>query len=766
MVETNIRVVLPGEALSLSTRRLKVTGALGDPEGLQQVCGRLSGRLKCACVPARNQQPEILVLAPDLIAPVTIEFEDWTADVEDTGLVRRLEFSSASDRFLLAGLLQRAILRRIQELGRWWRFNSYRMWYETEPFATSGDIAAFRRYVVSTVILEGVGIGIAVDVGTAFFTTRTVADYFAGGEGSEGQKRFERLSQRQRGQKGTLLYDRGKSKHVAYFDQFCPGVTCASTGTIRVKGNNYSSLYEYICQTHPSARVAPDEPVARVSFQGIDRPQPVPARRLRLRVMNDTLPAALADVDKLGPGERKAFTQSFWNMLGGQPFGPDGPRVADNFWRPPQERVILLPPPGLNFGKARRIEPPIDRSPAAYRVWFKDRMKNLFNGGVFFTPPTVERQLYFIAPRTTCGEAVRTFGRDLCDLITNWTGIPILAVEVTPYQTLEEGISLVQRQANSGVVVFVFEGDDPASYFEIEYGLKTWRVKRVTTGTLVRYFEGLKSLRDRAGQIQEASRQKKPFRDWQSFVRVCALDVIQKLGCLPWRVEPVSDFEAELSIDVGEDRRHYALSLIVNRPTDKQPDLLVSTLAGWKADVKHEAINPEVLREEAVRLFEPLSGGEPLSSLVVFRDGGECGQEPAALDDLVATLKQKRILAADAETVVVSVHKRSLKNIRLWHVNRDGSVANVLEGIAVRLDECSAVLCSTGAASLHKVTAEPVLLVARNGGGRIDRVAMHFFNSAQFNYSSPAVAQRLSIGLERTDEELKARAAQEIRGLR
>jgi hypothetical protein len=384
MVETNIRVVLPGAALSLSVRRLRVKGSIEEPEGLQQICGRLSSLINCARVPMHNMpQPEILALSLERVASVTVDFENWTAEVVDTGLFRCLEFSNRCDRFLLAELLQRSLLRRMREANRRRRFNSYRMWYEPEPFTTSGDIAAFRRYAVSSIILEGTGIGVAVDVGTAFFTTLTVADYFQGDDGSAGQNRFEQLSRRQRGHKGTLLYDLGNSKHVAYFDQYCAGVTCGTTGTIRVRGNTYTSLYDYIRQTHPSVRIAPEEPVARVSFPGLDRPQPVPAKRLRLRVMNDALPPALSEAHKFRPGERKALIQSFWNLLGGHPFGAGELQVADIFWRPPQERVILLPPPGLNFGKARRIDPPIERSLAAYRAWFRNRIKNLFNGGMW-----------------------------------------------------------------------------------------------------------------------------------------------------------------------------------------------------------------------------------------------------------------------------------------------------------------------------------------------------------------------------------------------
>jgi hypothetical protein len=54
-------------------------------------------------------------------------------------------------------------------------------------------------------------------------------------------------------------------------------------------------------------------------------------------------------------------------------------------------------------------------------------------------------------------------------------------------------------------------------------------------------------------------------------------------------------------------------------------------------------------------------------------------------------------------------------------------------------------------------------LSAHNGSARyLQNAAEHFFHSAQLNYSSPGVAQRLAAGLKRTDEELKTRAAQEI----
>ena len=106
-------------------------------------------------------------------------------------------------------------------------------------------IAAYRRYEISSISIEEVGIGLVVDVSTAFFTIPTVADFFE--DSSLGKKwrpkRFEVLSHRQTGQKATLLYDLGRNKVKCYFDGFSD-TTCATTGELRVKGKDYRSLYE------------------------------------------------------------------------------------------------------------------------------------------------------------------------------------------------------------------------------------------------------------------------------------------------------------------------------------------------------------------------------------------------------------------------------------------------------------------------------------------------------------------------------------------
>jgi hypothetical protein len=112
------------------------------------------------------------------------------------------------------------------------------------------------------------------------------------------------------------------------------------------------------------------------------------------------------------------------------------------------------------------------------------------------------------------------------------------------------------------------------------------------------------------------------------------------------------------------------------------------------------------------------------------------------------------------------MHKDTLKSLRLWEVDSDETVHNPLEGQGVVLDTHTVLLTGTGAATLHKGTAEPYLIVGNGRCASVIDAASASFLGAQLNWSNPRVAQRMHVALKRTDEELKARAAREIRRLR
>jgi len=218
-------------------------------------------------------QPSHLVLTRGPIPPVTVKGENWIVEVKDANEDQHIDFSaSENDASLLAQLIERRVLIEIKHRLKMRTIDSPRIWYENTPFRIYKGIAAYRRFEVSAIPIEGVGVGISVDVGVAFFTQWTVAEFFRNDiprrEQERRQEQFESLSQRQQGQKGTLLYDLDKNLNKCYFDEFRSGVTCATTGKRIVKRQEYRSLLEYYQQNQPHLKIYANDRVAMVSFRG------------------------------------------------------------------------------------------------------------------------------------------------------------------------------------------------------------------------------------------------------------------------------------------------------------------------------------------------------------------------------------------------------------------------------------------------------------------------------------------------------------------
>ena len=78
-------------------------------------------------------------------------------------------------------------------------------------------------------------------------------------------------------------------------------------------------------------------------------------------------------------------------------------------------------------------------------------------------------------------------------------------------------------------------------------------------------------------------------------------------------------------------------------------------------------------------------------------------------------MQQKDRLAQDVTADFVEVHKKTVKNLRMW-LPQSQSRVNVLEGQAIYLDGEAALLSCTGSTTLSRtVTADPCLLMVRKG---------------------------------------------------
>lgn len=769
MLETNIRIVRPGPDLYLWVRRAAVKGPDLSVDLLQRACGTLRHRHKLAAVPYGGPQPSLLVATNSPVRPIHLEQEEWVLDITDAGdPSRRLSLAEPEGVSLLPPLIERALLAEVARRTKLWTLGSPRIWYEEKPFRTEEGIGAYRRFEVASLLVEDVGVGVAVDVGTAFFTTATLAHFFdfnvAAGEQQRRRALFAELTGRQQGQKGTLLYDNGRSKVKCYFEDAPEGVTCGSTGKLRVKNKTYDSVFAYYRAEIPDLPVAEDANAIRVSFPRLNRPQWVAADRVYVRVMNEDVPESLSAVDKIAPKDRRVLLQGFWKRLEPNPLGGVAGGFHIGFWRPEPNRITRLIPVGVEFGRGKRLPAPSSPLIGAYQDYYRRRLKYLEDAGCFSLPPTVGRTLYCAYPRAVGEETARKLAADVAARTSKWARLPF-DTSLVAYDGIEEAIEQLRRADQPGTVLFVLD-QEPAAYYEVSFQLNGWRVKRITEAVLRQHHKYLTDgAWDKKQRIVTAERGQ---ARWDQFVTLNALDVFQQMDGIPWRSEQAGPYEALLVIDVGHDRRHFALSLLIARSTDKTPDFGIYSVAEIKPDHKQETINPVMLADYIVRVFQKASRRrfDPIASMLILRDGRLCGQEPKGIEQGMARLIAQGMLEKKARVDAVSFHKESVKSVRLWDVGDSGDINNPLEGTALRISKQMAVVAATGAATLHQGTAEPFVLVGENRCSAILDAASAAFSAAQLNWSSPTVAQRLPLPFKRTDEELTARAAQEIRRIR
>ncbi len=777
MIETNARVLAPGKDIALPVRFMQVQGTTDLPELREKVCFRLRREFGLVAVPCQDKRGMLLVATDQPLPTRKMTVDEWDMTITDTDDSAVLTLETPEGRRLLPEVVERMITHAIERRGVWWNFDSLRHWYERKPFAAWEGIDALRRYAVSALAVEGVGIVVAVDVETAFFTQATVADFFDADFPPAEQRRrksdFERLTQRQSGQQGTLLYDNGETSLKCYFEGFPAGKTCAAVAPRRVRSKNYESLVAYYKKVSPRLGIRGDELAVMVSFPSFDTPQPVAARCLKVRVMNDMLPSSLINADKIGPQDRRRMVIGFWKSLGNISFPQSrgsataAPEVAflPGFWRPEASKVRRVAIPTLYFGNGESLAAPLQVSGPAYKQHFKRRAEMLDAGRCYHFPPLAGRTVLCAYPedRGIC-EAAEGMADDIRQQMQRFTG-KSFEFRMIPYVSVEDAIAKLNGEASEQAVLFVLN-DEATAYTEAALGLPNWKIKRVTENTLHRQYCQLSAGCGLHGRTQDGGRAQ---RYWDSFIKMTSLDLLQEMDGIPFRLDQAGSFEAQLVIDVSYDRRYYALSVLVARAGAKRPDFRLVTGAWHKPDTKHEAINGRILCDDVVRFLSGVivAGKDaPLASLLIARDGRVVGDEQEFLDEATEKLRGCGVLMTDARVEVVELHKNTEMHLRVWEIENGDVAFNVTESTAVRLSSTEEILVTTGAGTLTQGTADPMLVVALDNGTLVEDATDALAASAQLNWSSPGVAQRLPLPFKRTDEVLKKRSEQEIRRIR
>lgn len=766
MLETNLRIVDGGVDVRVPVRYARVEGSHLTTATLERACNLLGHRHQLAARPLPKSENELIVLSDRPIRALKIEDENATITVADAGREgAELQVTDALGAMVLPSLLERALIAPLPSSTNLWRLDSPRKWLERDPFETRDGIDAYRRFEISALLVEGVGVGISIDASTAFLANQTLDYYFASGISSGESKRrqdvFGRLTSRQKGQKGTLVYRVGGTTRVCYFEKANAGQTCGRTPEMKINGITYRSLHEYYAQRYPEARVREDEPAVLVSFQGLDVSVWVAARLLRVRVMNDSLPDSLTSVDKIAPLQRVQLIDKFWEMVGDQPFANAPLHLASGFWQPNAERIIAVPLPELEFAGGRVLQPPCRTNSVEYKKHYRMRVEILESAGVYSLPPASNRTIQCAHPSDIPVEAATQLAGDVARAISKWTKVDF-RTNLVPYTSLTEATSRLRSASQAGTVLFVLH-ENPADYYDSAYQLSGWRLKRVTRASFRKHYKYLQEgVWDRKKNEMNLRR---GGQKWDQYVQMIALDVLQQMDGIPYRIPSLGQFEAQLAIDVGYDRRHVAISLLVARDSTANPSFRIVTEVHAKTDHKLETINPTILSDMIQQMFGKVFRGkfEPLRSLLVVRDGEFRGQERTGIYQALLQLKDKGFLALDAATALAELHKTSQKNIRLWERVTDDSILNPLECHAVILSANLAALATTGEGTLHQGTAEPMTLACEGDGDSLRRVVEATAIGAQLNWGSPGVAQRLPVLFKRTDEELEIRYSQEIR---
>jgi hypothetical protein len=761
-METNLRLVYFGDRLRVSVKRYDLTGQVLDKDQVERFCTILGRETGVPAVPYMidGQWKSVITEQRYTVERRKFPVDEWVVNVEPTSQEFSIAFSNVVEQQLVADLYKRALLIQIAAKTDMWTLGTPRIFYEKDPFLKNDfvkkfrnltDIQGFRRYEISEQPLNGVGLAFSVHVSTAFFTNLTVEDYFVNGHAD----RFRRLAGRQREQKGTLMYDGPKGKQVCYFEEYCPGKTLATSGEIQAKTKRYASVYAYYQETAPDFPVEPGDKIAIVKFSGSDAKSMVPANKLYLRVMNELLDHHMSQKDKINPQERTELLSRFWQQLGRAAFGPHLAFIETKVYQPASENSGQLSMPGLIFGNNIRLATPQSASDTSYRKHFNDRKACLDEAGCYYVPPMMTREIHFAFPQHISEHLAEFFAKEVCDKVAKLTGITVDPV-IHSYPSYMDMTTDLMLNYRPGMVVFTFDDGDSVTYFNIRHELSGWRLKRLTSYELARKYKAYREYMDGPGGNWRAQ------RDWESFVDENSYDVLQQLGCLPYVFDTPLNYDMQLVIDVSAKSSYLALSLFMYKPGMPRP--ISSELIKPKTDAKTEAINRIFLEKYLKQLItenKDTIRQYGLNSLLVLRDGKDCGEEFEAIRSAIDYFIQNGLFAQDFRFDFVEYHKSSLKQVRIWE--KKGHIhVNCLEGSYLRLDLQTAILTTTGAGTLNQGTASPVLIRNKYTNADLMAVLNDIFVTSQLNFSSPRVAQRLTFPAKRTDEQLKDRMAQEI----
>ena len=352
-----------------------------------------------------------------------------------------------------------------------------------------------------------------------------------------------------------------------------------------------ASLYDYCRKKYPGLDLSPDDHVVYASFPGLGgRAVALPSTCLRLRVMPDGDPSlrCLDGYKAVPPRDRKADAEKALTLCRSALAQRLACEVQPVLWRPALSEREQLPCPQLVFGQGRKIAPPASPGLEQYRRYYGDRPIQLGNGGVFRFEQTVERKLYVVTPPSGGhwpDDLQQGFLSDLGAVMKDLVGKRFEMAPVRANGAMQAKERLSKVTPGTAVVVFD-DSTDQSEYFLFAHDLAGWRLKRLRRSGMLRRWNAKKAGRPDGGRAE---------RRWRDALFHSALDILEQMDATPWRLATLP-YEACLTIDVSENRRYFAVSLLVcrgesneSRPGSAGPtsgprpttSMRPSILAGW-----------------------------------------------------------------------------------------------------------------------------------------------------------------------------------------
>ena len=696
----------------------------------------------------------------------SINVDKWEYTFKLTNNPIKIEIKNPKQRNLIEEFYlrkARSILNKDKSL--WvYKGNSARQFYEDAPFDSSGEINGYRRYDLSAKYIDNTGLAINVEVKTAFFTKFPVEYYYL----NNLQEKFAKLSERYREleylkYKGTLLFKGPNYFTKCYFIEYCNDLTLGTTPSFSIKGDKFQNSYDYYQRLYPKYDITPDDKVALVSFPFGNNSQEnyVPAKKIFLRVMNSALEGDLSKEDKISPEERKILITKFWNKLGNKPFGDNYAGLEDNFYHPSIKNSGRIELPTLIFGNKIKLKPSQITTQREYKLHYQNVLKYLQKNGCYFVPKVMDRNLHFVFPKSVSDPAKERFINDLTQAISNITKYDIEPI-VNPCDNATSACLDLKSNGQPGIVAFVFENYDNATYYNISYELNDWKIKRITSKELNKKFNRMEWEKNQARDGNNKLREKSK---WDSFIELIAFGIIQELGCIPYLFEEKLNYGMHLIIDVSERFQFFGIGLMCY--SDKMPYPVIDSIIKQKRkrnDIVETPLLEKYFKEILIRNSEIIKDYN-ITKALCLRDGQEFGSEYESLNKVITELKGKA-LPDTFSLDFVEYHKSTANEIRIWESLKEGVTENVLEGTYVKLDNKTFLIATTGSGTLGQGTARPILIHSKYDNVNLDKVAFDVFMYSQLNYNSPSKAQRLTLLAKIIDDSLLEKKAQYVEQLR